>query len=100
MYRKERAIEQYLVRQVKSAKGMALKVTSPSMDGVPDRLVMLPECLPVRVELKAPGQKPRPLQVVAMSMLRATHCMMGIRVLDSKDAVDYFIASARQLYGM
>ena len=29
MYREEKAIEQYLVRQVKSAKGMALKVTSP-----------------------------------------------------------------------
>jgi len=59
---RERKIETMLVKQVKAAGGMALKLISPGMAGVPDRIVLLPGGRILFVELKAPGEKPRPLQ--------------------------------------
>lgn len=59
----EKAIEQALVREVKRRGGLCLKWVSPGFDGVPDRLVFLPHRKFGLVEVKAPGEKPRPLQV-------------------------------------
>ena len=59
----EKIIEQKLVRAVKKGGGMALKFVSPGLDGVPDRIVLLPMGRIAFVELKAPGKKMRPLQV-------------------------------------
>ena len=39
----ENDIEKYLVRRVKQMGGLALKFVSPSMAGVPDRIVMIPK---------------------------------------------------------
>lgn len=39
-----------------------LETTSPSSNGVPDRLVLCPGGMAALVELKAPGKKPSPLQ--------------------------------------
>ena len=59
----EEYIEQKLVKAVKKRGGMALKFVSPGLDGVPDRIVLLPMGRMAFVELKAPGKKMRPLQV-------------------------------------
>ena len=59
---RESAIERKLVRAVKSLGGLAPKFISPGLDGVPDRLVLLPGGHMAFVELKAPGKKLRPLQ--------------------------------------
>ena len=59
----EKIIEQKLVKAVKKRGGMALKFVSPGLDGVPDRIVLLPMGRIAFVELKAPGKKMRPLQV-------------------------------------
>lgn len=59
---RERAIESAFVKAVKAAGGMALKLISPGVAGVPDRLVLLPGGRILFVELKAPGQMLRPLQ--------------------------------------
>ena len=59
----EKKIEQRLVRGVKAMGGMCPKLVSPGTDGMPDRMVMLPCCRIGFVEVKAPGKKPRPLQV-------------------------------------
>ena len=59
----EKIIEQKLVRAVKKGGGMALKFVSPGLDGVPDRIVLLPMGRIAFVELKALGKKMRPLQV-------------------------------------
>lgn len=59
----EEYIEQKLVKAVKKRGGMALKFVSPGLDGVPDRIVLLPMGRIAFVELKAPGRKMRPLQV-------------------------------------
>lgn len=60
---REKAIEQKLVSEVKKRGGICLKWVAPGFDGVPDRLVFLPFSHLGMVECKAPGEKPRPLQV-------------------------------------
>lgn len=68
---REREVERKLVRDVKAAGGMAIKLTSPSVDGLPDRLVLLNGGKIGFVELKAPRKKPRVLQVKRMKDLQA-----------------------------
>ena len=58
----EKTIERKLTMAVKKSSGIAVKFVSPSFDGMPDRLVLLPDGLIAFVELKAPGKRPRPLQ--------------------------------------
>ena len=60
---KEKTIEQRLVKAVKARGGICPKWVSPGFDGVPDRLVFLPGRHFGLVEVKAPGEKPRALQV-------------------------------------
>ena len=67
---RERVIEQSLVKAVKARGGMCPKFTSPGMDGMPDRLVLLPQGHIGFVEVKAPGEKPRPLQLHRHEQLR------------------------------
>ena len=66
----EKKIERRLVRMTSQMGGMALKFISLGCDGVPDRLVLLPGGKVGFVELKAPGKKPRPLQVRRISQIR------------------------------
>ena len=68
---KETEIEKKLVRKVKANGGIAPKFVSPSYAGMPDRLVLLPGGVFAFAELKAPGMKPRPLQVARHRMLRS-----------------------------
>lgn len=67
---KEKYIEQQLIKAVKSAGGICPKLVSPGTDGMPDRLVLLPGGRITFVEVKAPGQKPRPLQLLRHRTLR------------------------------
>lgn len=73
---RERMIEQKLVTETKKRGGLALKFVSPSYSGMPDRLVLLPDGKMAFVEVKAPGLRPRPLQVSRHAKLRE----MGFRV--------------------
>ncbi len=67
---REKEIEQSLRRAVLKRGGLCLKFISPGWSGAPDRLVLLPEGRLGFVEVKAPGKKPRPLQVARMRILR------------------------------
>lgn len=67
---REKTIEQKLVKAVKDMGGIAPKFTSPGYDGVPDRIVLLPGGRVAFVEVKAPGEKPRPLQLARHNLLR------------------------------
>ena len=60
---REKQIEQKLVQAVKKKCGLCLKFVSPNFDGMPDRLILLPNGKIAFAELKAPGKKPRPLQL-------------------------------------
>lgn len=59
---RENVVEQHLAVSVKKMGGMAVKFVSPGLDGVPDRIILLPDRKMAFVELKAPGKKLRPLQ--------------------------------------
>ena len=73
---REKIIEQKFRAAVKNAGGLAVKFVSPGLDGMPDRLALLPGGRMAFVEVKAPGKKPRPLQEARHRMLRR----LGFRV--------------------
>lgn len=79
---REKVLEQKLVKAVKNAGGAAPKFVSPGLDGMPDRLVLLPVGMMGFVEVKAPGEKPRPLQLARHRMLRG----LGFKVCILDDA--------------
>ncbi len=82
---RENAIERRLVTEAVKRGGLAPKFVSPGLDGVPDRLLLLPGGRLAFVEVKAPGKKPRPLQRRRIEQLTA----LGFRVfvLDSKEQI-------------
>jgi Holliday junction resolvase len=68
---KEGRVERYLVLRVGQLGGQALKFTSPGKNGVPDRVIFAPGRPTVFVEVKAPGERLRPLQeAVIADMVR------------------------------
>ena len=79
---REKTIEQKLVSAAKNMGGIALKFVSPGFDGMPDRIVLLPGSHIGFVEIKAPGCKPRPLQLSRHGMLR--HLGFKVYVLDDE----------------
>lgn len=66
---RESEIEKILVREVKKLGGKAYKWVSPGNDGVPDRIVVLPNRAPVFVELKTDTGKLSALQKVQCKKL-------------------------------
>ncbi len=66
----EKEIEQKLVQKVKDSGGIAPKLSSPGFAGLPDRMVLLPGGKIGFVEVKAPGRKPRELQLSRHKLLR------------------------------
>lgn len=83
---REKAIEASLVGEVKRRGGMCPKFTSPGMGGMPDRLVLLPHGRFCFVEVKAPGEKPRPLQVHRHKQLRRLG--FKVYVLDGPEQIE------------
>lgn len=77
----EKTIEQKLVRAVKMMGGLAPKFVSPGLDGVPDRIILLPGGKLAFAELKADGKKLRPLQARRKRQLEAlgfsVYCIDG-----------------------
>lgn len=67
----ESKIEHELVMEVRNRGGMCPKFVSPGMDGMPDRLVLLRDGKAAFVEVKAPGKKPRKLQLRRDVQLRS-----------------------------
>ena len=86
---REKKIEQKLVTAVKKHGGVCPKFVSPGFDGMPDRLLLLPHGRFAFVEVKAPNQKPRPLQLSRHRLLRR----LGFRVyvLDALEDIDKII---------
>ena len=81
----EKEIEKDLVKRVKALGGFCIKLTSPSMGGLPDRMVFLSNGKFAFVELKAKGKKPRPLQLKRMTDFKK----LGFRsfVIDGKEQI-------------
>ncbi|MHC5548599.1 VRR-NUC domain-containing protein [Bacillus subtilis] len=81
----EKYIEKKLVAEVKKMEGIAAKFVSPGLDGMPDRLVLLPNGKMAFVELKAPGKKPRPLQLRRIKQLQQLG--FACYVIDNDDQI-------------
>lgn len=81
----EKQIENKLVTAVKKTGGIAPKFVSPGFAGMPDRLVLLPDGVFAFVELKAPGEKPRSLQLSRHKKLRSLG--FKVYVIDSTDGI-------------
>ena len=67
---REKEVEKKLVSAVKKMGGICPKWVSPGFDGMPDRIVLLPKGKIGFVEVKAPGERPRPLQKARHGMLQ------------------------------
>lgn len=78
---REKTVEQKLVKAVKNRGGICPKLVCPGFDGMPDRLVLLPDGKVGFVEVKAPGEKTRPLQVSRHNLLRS----LGLQVFTLDD---------------
>ena len=87
---REKTIEQKFRKAVWDAGGLALKFTSPGFDGVPDRLALLPGGRMAFVEIRAPGEKPRPLQLARHRMLRRLG--FKVYVLDAAEQIEKIIS--------
>ena len=85
----EKDIERYFTRKVKEHGGLAWKFVSPGHAGVPDRIVFLPGGKCCFAEIKAPGGKPRKLQIAVMKRLREQG--FDVWVIDSREKVREFI---------
>ena len=90
---RERQIEQKLVKAVKATGGIAPKLNSPGFDGMPDRMVLMPGGCIGFVEVKAPGEKPRPLQLSRHRLLRRLG--FKVYVLDSIEQIGGIIDDIR-----
>ena len=84
----EKKIEGKLVSEAKKRGCIPVKLLSASYNGLPDRMILAPGERGAFVELKAPGEKPRPIQIHRHKQLRA----LGFRV--------YVIDEAEQIGGM
>jgi hypothetical protein len=78
----EKNIELKLVMEVKKKNGLALKLVCPGFYGMPDRIVLLQGGKIGFVEVKAPGKKPRALQLARHKQLRK----LGFKVFVLDDA--------------
>lgn len=68
--RPETPVERALVAAVSARGGLAIKL-APTMRGLPDRLILLPNGEMRLVELKAPGEQPRESQRMVHRHLEA-----------------------------
>jgi len=75
----ESDIESRLVRRVEHFGGKCIKFTSPSEDGIPDRVVVLPKGRIAFVELKRPkGGRIAALQTYQIKKLRNLGCLARV----------------------
>ena len=75
---REKDIEKKLSLMVKKAGGIAVKFVSPSFDGMPDRLVLLPDGVIAFVELKGKSL----LTVGKWTVRRLKRAPTGVDALD------------------
>lgn len=82
---REKEIEKKLTMAVKKFGGICPKFVSPGFDGMPDRIVLLPMGRFGFVEVKAPGKKPRPIQISRHKLLQRLG--FKVYVLDSEEQI-------------
>lgn len=66
----EQKLEQRIRKLCLDNAVLCFKFVSPGSDGVPDRILVFPNGVTAFVEVKAPGEAPRPLQRHRIHQLR------------------------------
>ena len=85
----EKFFEKKLRETVAKLGGIAIKLLSPSFTGLPDRLVLMPGGRVWFVELKSPGKKQTPRQLIVSEQLRRLGFV--ILVIDSEITLNEFL---------
>ena len=90
---REAEIEKKLVDAVKDTGGICPKFVSPGTNGMPDRIVLMPEGRMCFVEVKATGEHPRRIQLRRHARLR----VLGFKVyvLDDPGQIPVILAAVR-----
>ena len=91
----EKAIEKYLVGEVRRQGGICLKYSNPNVTGYPDRLICLSHGKMAWVELKSKGQKPTKIQSIRHEELKRLG--FDVYVIDSKQGVDELISKLKEI---
>jgi hypothetical protein len=92
---KEKTLERKLVQAVKAMGGLAPKFVSPGLDGVPDRLILLPGGRIAFAEVKTTGSKPRPLQIKRKGQLEALG--FSVYIIDRLDQIGGMLDEIRAI---
>lgn len=87
---RESFIEEKLTKAVRQNGGVCWKFTSLGTAGVPDRIILMPKGRSAFVEVKAPGEKPRPLQLSRHRLLRRLG--FKVYVLDALEDIEKIIS--------
>lgn len=85
---RETLIEHQLIHAIHTHGGLCWKLTSPGTVGVPDRIAILPsppDAEIIFIEVKAPGQKPRPIQTYRINQLKKLGA--HVYIIDSPQAI-------------
>ena len=85
---RESKVEKYLRDKTEQLNGIYFKFSSPGTNGVPDRIVLLNGKV-YFVELKAPGKKPRKLQLYIHEEMRKRG--FKVWIIDDLEGVKKFI---------
>lgn len=85
----EKLLERKLREGVQKLGGLALKFTSPSFTGVPDRIILMPTGRIWFAEVKSTGEDLKPRQKIVIPILRKLG--FDVRVIDSQEKLDSLI---------
>ena len=96
MGKAEGKIESYLRNRCKEEGYMCCKFTSPGYDGVPDR-VCIGHNVVFFVETKAPGEKPRKLQIEVIKTMREFGG--SVYVADTEELVEAILKDVKNMPG-
>lgn len=94
----ESTVENYFVKQVMKAVPEAEIRKYKTRRNDPDRLCLFPVGKAIFVELKRPGEKPRPGQIREMNRLMALG--FDVWVIESKPEVDIFVKWLKKICGV
>ena len=91
----ENSLELYLIKRVKEENGITFKLTSPSVRGLPDRIVIFDGGKIGFLELKATGKKPTSLQFKYLSLIseKSIFTAWANKKLD----IEHFISQLKKL---
>lgn len=85
----EKLLEKKLREEVKKLGGLALKFSSSTYTGMPDRIVLMPKGKIHFIEMKSTGKDQTPIQYQAAAMLHKRG--FNVQVIDTQEKLSTFL---------